>query len=30
MKKKNRVLNIDRQHLMNVIVKIVIKSVENE
>ena len=30
MKKKSEMLNIDRQYLMKVIVKIVIKSVENE
>ena len=30
MKKKSEMLNIDRQYLMKVIVKIVIKSVETE
>ena len=30
MKKKSEMLNIDRQYLMKIIVKIVIKSVENE
>ena len=30
MKKKSEMLNIDRQYLMKVIVKVVIKSVENE